>query len=364
MAQKRLSILLIVIISLSMQLCLADENTYIENNTKKATESTEQAMFTVYRVTCLMSSGGKKGLKACKQAIAINPNDTAVNNKKDELVQALKPPSPRPQPKPQVVAPPSPVMPMPVPVIPEPRPIVKQVKQRINEDKNREKLENIEAIKEIMATEEKRVVKKPEPKPISNQKRIIKQVQTLLKQLQFNIGVPDGVAGKRTQKAVRRFKKMRKISLNSKIDNSLLVVLQKAQLQHAIADEIYNLTLDQYKEGRLEAALMTVEKGLEKAPWHKRLKAFKYKIRQKIALKKEQKQKNNPNNPQKMGLEQTADKSKENKRNKKSTVKRADLLASIEEKQEKISLIEAKISMEQLVLSMDAQRTLEKVVFD
>lgn len=364
----KLPYLMLVITTISFQLFFsdtrADENSYIEANKKKAAASTNDAMFTVHRITCLKASGNA-ALAACNKALAIKPNDVVINNRKATLLKALRPP-PTPkvkvkQPKPPVarVAPPvvkkkQPVLPVPVSTLP------KQDKAKNVEKKNRP-IEKEKAKKEAVEKRDSR-----ESRNAQSKKKMTKRVQTILNQLGFDIGVADGVAGKKTYKAIKKFQKLSKRSLNRKIDAALLSTLKKAQSKHKKANTLHTSATKQQDSGKLDKALTTIEKGLASAPWHKALKILKTKIEQQIASEKS-------NEAEKVKLakatlenerEEAAKKVETQKakkiQNDKKVAKQEKLLSSIQKRQQSLAMIDGALAKEQQELLSDAQKTIDK----
>ena len=236
-------------------------------------------MFVVHRIKCL-SSNDRAALNACNKALSINPNVTALKNKKKSLNNIFNP-KPKIQPAPKIAKAPirQPVRPKKDIVRKTPTPIKPQITR---------KLQRV-PIKTV-------VLKKPDPKVKTNtqksNRKIVMQIQKSLNQLGLGVGQADGVVGKNTRQAINNFQRLMKSKTSFKIDKNLQTALLDAVNNHTITDSKYILAKQYLNNGNLEKASLIINKQLKSTPWHKDLIDLNIEYKKIISLNKKSEETN------------------------------------------------------------------------
>ncbi len=239
------------------------ENSFIKKNQDAVKSSTNVALYTVYRIKCLNTSG-QNGLIACNKALSVKPNDASLRKRRSALSAQLRP-------KPRVV-----IRRAPPPVVrkpPPPRPKAAQIrtppvasKPRQTPKKNRINQATLD--KENIARKQR--------------KETIIKIQKQLINLGFKISVADGVAGKNTRKAINNFLEISHSKVSSKTNKTLLAELRSAYKVHLKSNKGLELAKSQKEDGDLTKALETIAINLELAPWNNSLKALKHQVTSQI----------------------------------------------------------------------------------
>lgn len=243
-----------------------DESSFIRKNQEAVKSSTNSALYTVYRIKCL-NTQGKSGLAACNQALSIKPNIPALIKRRLLLSAQLKP-------KRKPVVRYTPQKPKPVKIA---KPIVKpSISKPVQKTKVTQK--------SIDTLRKEEIARK-------RTKEIIVNVQRLLIKLGFDVSVADGIAGKNTRKAIKKYIKLSKRKTSSKINMKLLSDLKKALKLQKKADKNYDLAKEHVSDGEFSEALGAIERGLKLLPWHASLITLKTTVHTQIAANNDMKQK-------------------------------------------------------------------------
>ena len=278
-----ITFLALIALIISFESVLADqqEQKLIQQNQEAAKSSTNKAMFVVHRIKC-MTSNDRTALIACNKALSINPNEASLRKRKVLLSNKLNP-----KPKQQIVRKaPAPVRKI-KPQIKKAPTTVRKTQPLVKKTPTPKKIQIAKKIpKPIKTIALKTSSQKAKAKTLNDKKKTIIKIQQSLNHLGFNVGRPDGIAGKNTKLAIDNFQSLTK-SKNNKLGEKLLLELQKAQKHHDIANQKYTLAKQQLKDGNLEGASTSIYTYLKNAPWHTDLQSLQKDLKQQVSLKEQ-----------------------------------------------------------------------------